>query len=152
MPSFQILARFAGRLAPLWICVLAGCNPSGLYRVDGKVVFPDGSPLTAGTVEFVPVNKDALYAPRGDLNADGTFRASTHQENDGAPPGTYRLLITPPEELEPGRPKPKAFDRRFKSYETSGLEYTVKEGKNEFLTITVEPPTKKDEPAVRSPL
>jgi hypothetical protein len=149
MPTF-VIARLASRLALISaVVVLAGCNRSGLHKVEGKVVFPDGSPLTAGTVEFGPVDKHAIYAPRGFINADGSFRASTHDENDGAPPGTYRLLITPPEELEPGQPKPKPFDRRFKSFETSGVEYTVKEGKNDFLTITVENPQKKDEPALQ---
>jgi len=122
------------------VCFLvfaAGCGRSGLYRVKGKVVFPDGKPLTAGTVEFRPV-ADAYLAPRGEIKVDGSFRASTYAEGDGAPPGTYRVVITPPEQLDPGQPRPLPFDRRFSNFQTSGLEYTVKEGKNEFFTITVE--------------
>ena len=128
------------RHAALWALVLAaGCGRSGLYPVKGKVVFPEGTPLTAGTVEFGPVDKSILLAPRAEIHGDGTFRASTYSEGDGAPPGQYRVLITPPEQLDPGQARPLPFDRRFSSFETSGLEYTVKPGENEFLTITVEP-------------
>jgi hypothetical protein len=126
-------------LAPLLaLVVAAGCGRSGLYPVKGKVVFPDGTPLTAGTVEFGPVEKEAMLAPRGEIRADGTFRASTYAEGDGAPPGQYRVQVTPPEQVDPGQPRPLPFDRRFSSFETSGLEYTVKPGKNEFFTITID--------------
>jgi hypothetical protein len=127
-------------LALLVVLDAAGCNRRGLYPVKGKVVFPDGTPLTAGTVEFRPV-EHAFLAPRGEIQSDGTFRASTYAAGDGAPPGTYKVVITPPEQLDPGQPRPKPFDRRFSNFEKSGLEYTVKKGKNEFFTITVEQPT-----------
>jgi hypothetical protein len=130
--------RFRWLVASLALVLAAGCGRSGLYPVNGKVIFPDGAPLTAGTVEFGPV-EDALLAPRAEIQVDGTFRASTYKAGDGAPAGRYRLLITPPEQLDPGQPRPLPFDRRFSSFETSGLEYAVKPGKNEFLTITVEP-------------
>jgi hypothetical protein len=111
--------------ACLALVLAAGCGRSGLYPDEGKVVFPDSAPLTAGTVEFGPVG-DGLLAPRGEIHVDGTFRASTYKEGDGAPPGKYRLLVTPPEQLDPGQPRPLPFDRRFSSFETSGLEFTVK--------------------------
>jgi len=122
----------------LALAITAGCGRSGLYPVKGKVIFPDGTPLTAGTVEFGPVDKDAMLAPRGEIKVDGTFQASTYAEGDGAPPGKYRVLVTPPEQVDPGQPRPLPFDRRFSSYATSGLEYTVKPGRNEFFTITIE--------------
>jgi hypothetical protein len=128
--------RFATLTA---LMVAAGCGRSGLYPVKGKVVFPDGTPLTAGTVEFDPLDKKSILAPRGEIRADGTFRASTHEDGDGAPPGQYRVMVTPPEQVDPDQPRPKPFDRRFQSFQTSGLEYTVKAGTNEFFTITVEP-------------
>jgi hypothetical protein len=123
--------------AILSLVVAAGCGRSGLYPVEGKVAFPDGTPYTAGTVVFGPVDKDALLAPRGEIQADGTFRMSTHKEGDGAPEGKYRVLIAPPEAGDTDSPPP-AIDRRFTTFDKSGLEYTVKTGKNEFFTITVE--------------
>ena len=44
----------------------AGCGRSGLYPVKGKVVFPDGTPLTAGTVEFGPVTRRLAGPSRRD--------------------------------------------------------------------------------------
>ena len=127
--------------------LVAGCGGSKLYPVEGKVVFPDGTPLTGGTVEFGPTDKDALLGPRGEIGVDGTFRMSTFKEGDGAPAGHYRVLITPPENIEPDRPRPRPIHPRFTSFEKSGLEYTVKPGKNEFFTITVEPPSRQKGPS-----
>jgi hypothetical protein len=53
------------------------------------------------------------------------------------------VLVVPPENADPDRPRPKPFDPRFTSFEKSGLEYTVQPGKNEFFTITVEPRSRK---------
>jgi hypothetical protein len=122
------------------LVVIAGCGGTKLYPVTGKVVFPDGSPLTGGTVEFGPVDKNAVLGPRGEIQADGTFRMSTFKEGDGAPEGKYRVLVAPPEIGDPDRPQPLVIDRRFKSFDKSGLEYTVQPGKNEPFTITVEKP------------
>jgi hypothetical protein len=55
-------------------------------------------------------------------------------------------MITPPEQLDPGQARPRSFDRKFRSFQTSGLEYTVKPDKNEFFTITVESPRGREEP------
>ncbi|MCI0455817.1 MAG: hypothetical protein L0Z62_02395 [Gemmataceae bacterium] len=127
------------RLAALLsLVVAAGCGRSGLYRVEGKVVFPDGTPLTGGTVVFGPVDKDALLSPRGELRPDGTFQMSTHKEGDGAPEGKYRVLVAPLEAEDVEGPPPPSFDRRFSSFDKSGLEYTVQPGKNDFFTITIE--------------
>jgi hypothetical protein len=145
LSSFRsTLAAWRWRLVALLILVAAaGCGGSKLYPVEGKVIFPDDTPLTAGTVEFGPVDKDAILAPRGEIQADGTFRMSTFKEGDGAPEGEYRVLVTPPENADPDRPRPKSFDPRFTSFEKSGLKYTVKPGKNEFFTITVEKRSQK---------
>jgi hypothetical protein len=126
------------RLALLVVVLAAGCGGPRLRPVEGKVVFPDGSALTVGTVVFIPKDKNASLSPRGEVRADGTFRMMTFKEGDGAPEGEYQVLIAPEAVLDP--PPTPPFDRRFMSIEKSGLEYTVKPGKNEFFTITVEKP------------
>jgi hypothetical protein len=141
---FSLAWRLAALLS---LIVAAGCGGSGLYPVQGKVVFSDGTPLTAGTVVFGPVDKDALLSPRGEIQPDGTFKASTHKEGDGAPEGKYRVLVAPPDDPDPDRPRPLPFDRRFTSFDKSGLEYTVQPGKNEFFTITVEKPKGRKGPS-----
>src|SRR5262245_827491 len=120
----------------LALVTAAGCGGPKLYKVEGKVVFPGGTPLSGGMVVFGPKDPSTVLGPRGEIQEDGTFRVSTLKEGDGAPEGEYRVLITPAEKGDPAPPPP--FDRRFTSFEKSGLEYTVKPGKNEFFTITVE--------------
>jgi hypothetical protein len=107
------------------LLLAAGCGGAGLYPVEGQVVFADGTPLKSGTVVFSSVDQQVLIGARGELK-DGAFRASTYRLNDGAPPGTYTVMVTTPA----GRDLTV----------TSGARYTVKAGKNEFLTITVEKP------------
>src|SRR5262249_48822705 len=122
--------------AALCLLLAGGCGGAKLYQVHGKVIFPDGTPLNGGAGVFCPPDKKAPLGPRGGVREDGTFRVSTFREGDGAPEGAYRVLITP---LELGNPAPPApFAKRYRSFETSGLEYTVKPGENEFFKITVE--------------
>jgi hypothetical protein len=124
---------------PLIVLSMAGCSGRKLFPVEGKVVFPDGKVLNGGTVTFGPTDKDAVLGPRAEIKLDGTFQMGTFKEGDGAPPGHYRVLIAPLEGVDPQeRPRPEGFDSRFASFETSGLEYTVKPGKNGFFTITVD--------------
>lgn len=79
------------RLLPL-LClaltvVLVGC---GQPKVSGKVTFADGSPLTAGTVNFV--GDDVIC--KGDIDKDGSFEMRTMKPGDGVPPGSYQVYIT----------------------------------------------------------
>jgi len=127
------------RMAPLLMLVmLAGCS-SGLSSVHGKVTFQDGTPLTLGHVMFQPMDKDNVFAPRADIkSADGHFEMSTSKPGDGAPPGKYRVAVQPYSPFPGEKVTPAAaFDPRYSDYETSGLEFEVKPGRNEFnITIT----------------
>src|SRR5262245_45292449 len=129
-------ARQWGSALLLVLVVGSGCGGPKLHPVEGRVAFPDGTSLTVGTVVFIPKDKNVLLSPRGQVRTDGTFRMMTFKEGDGAPEGEYQVLIAPEAVIE-GPPTPP-FDRRFTSADKSGLEYTVKPGKNEFFTITVE--------------
>jgi hypothetical protein len=107
---------------------------------------PDGSPLTAGVVEFDSVTDDPKRhaVARGKVEPDGTFRLSTYREGDGAVEGRHRVVVMPApvlaEDMRPGQPPPRPnVHPRFGNYETSGLEVTVKPGRNE-VTLTVEGP------------
>jgi hypothetical protein len=130
------------------LACLQGCGPDHppTYPVGGKVVFADGKPLTTGGVvllesvvtEGLPVNA------RGLINADGTFKLTTFDDGDGAVAGKHRMLVRPQRDaddyLKRGIIPRPIINPRFERYETSGLEFTVEEGNNEF-TVVVEPPT-----------
>ena len=124
-----------------------GAKTPPTYPVEGKVVFADGSPLSGGLVEFESVPAEGMPVnARGIIQSDGSFRLTTYAEGDGALAGKHRAIVVGPRPIasqyddESNQPPPKPpVDRRFESYTTSGLEFTVTEGKNEFL-IKIEPP------------
>ena len=72
----------------LSLLVLVGCSDK--VKLAGKVVFSDdGSPVPLGTVCF----ETDTYSARGDIRPDGTFDVASLGDNDGLPPGTYRVSV-----------------------------------------------------------
>ena len=138
-----------------WLGVLAtlvgigGCSsrhPAATYPVSGKVVFADGAPLSTGGIilfKSVATEDQPTFDARGAIEADGTFRLFTFEEGDGAVAGKHQVLVRAKRDaadyLERGIIPQPVIDPRFEHYETSGLEFTVEEGSNEF-TVTVERP------------
>ena len=133
---------------------LGGCG-SGIYPVEGKVVWKDGSPareLAGGQVIFDLPEKQT--SARGTIQADGTFRLSTHPR-DGALAGDYKALI-----LEIGRKPlggpdgsalaPGAMDSRYSDPTTTDLRAKVQPGPNE-ITLTVERAPRREGPPGKAP-
>jgi hypothetical protein len=110
-----------------------------VYAVEGKVVFADGQPLTEGTVEFETIeNLRTRINARGEIQPDGTFRLTTYIDYDGGVAGEHRALVMPPlPEAGPAPPLP--IKPHYRSFETSGLAFTVKPEPNHFI-IQVERP------------
>ena len=138
----------------LAICAV-GC--SNKIKVHGTVVFEDDqSPLTVGTVLL----QHDTYSAKGQIQADGSFQISSIKNNDGVPPGVYRVAITgamkwpeaavdmndiPVEErVQTGRnvsmdPTP-LIHPKYMSAQTSGITYDT--SKDKVLNINVERPGK----------
>ncbi len=143
------MTRPAIRQSPHLVLVLllgsgVGCG-GGLHPVHGKVTLEDSTPLTKGLVVFESMEGRTPITARGDIQADGSYRLSTHKPGDGVPPGKYRVLIAAQDYgnidgLE-GPRRPPAFDPRYTDFSTSGLEFEVKAGPNE-IPITVTRPAK----------
>lgn len=119
-----------------------GCG-TGVYPVEGKVVWADGSPATELAGSQVAFEQPvANTTARGTINPDGSFRLTTNTPDDGAVPGEHKVLV-----IEVGRKSlagpdgtniaPGALDPKFYTFETSGLSATVKPGTNE-VTLKVE--------------
>lgn len=131
-----------------------GSHPAATYPVSGQIVFADGAPLATGgiiLVKSIAAEGQSVFNARGTIAADGTFRLSTFEEGDGAVAGKHQVLVRAKRDADDYLkwgvvPRP-VIDPRFEHYETSGLEFTVAEGENDF-TIDVEPPTGQ---SVRSP-
>jgi hypothetical protein len=128
-------------LTALVLALLGGCG-ARKYPVVGKVVFKDGTPLPGGLVVFSPLDPGNHVGARGYIKPDGTFELSSEKAGDGSLEGRYQVLVRPPSqgrgEDDPRRNIP-LIDPRFTRFETSGLEFEVRPGRNE-LTIEVERP------------
>jgi hypothetical protein len=133
-------SRPRARRVLVWLVLAccAGCGGPKTYPVRGQLLWADGKPVTefpGGTVIFESTEQPV--SAQGEIQADGTFRLSTYQQDDGAPPGKYRVLVQQPLEEGKDRPPPRIMHQRFESFETSGLTATVERKANE-VTLTVE--------------
>jgi len=126
----------------LLVIVISGCTGDKV-PLKGKVTFKeDGSPLSRGTVCF---EKDSFSA-RGTLSADGTYQVSSVKQNDGIPPGLYKVYIfgaeasidTPGGGMMDAR-STSLVATKYTSAETSGITFQV-DGKNREFNFEVEKP------------
>ena len=75
---------------PVVFCVLVlltGC--SKYCPVSGNVTYPDGTPVTAGTVIFSTPTTQA----KGTIKPDGSYRLTSINPNDGVLPGSYSVYL-----------------------------------------------------------
>jgi hypothetical protein len=85
-----------------------GCGgPHQPVPVEGVVTL-DGEPVAGAMVNFVLEGGDGKEGRMayGSTDENGTFRLTTVQPNDGALPGTYRVLVVKTEPVPPGVPMP----------------------------------------------
>ncbi len=127
----------------LLLSVLVGCGGGReMAQVSGIVKFPDGTPVTSGTVEFETVDQKPPVTATGEINSSGKFQLGTWAADDGVVTGKHRAVVVVDFEIgtgdeRPGRiPKPTVH-AKYREFETSGLEFTVEED-NEKLEIVVE--------------
>jgi len=71
----------------------AGCGGTRTTPVEG-VVLLDGKPLAGASIQFVPQEKGRQAT--AETNANGQFAMSTQEPRDGVMPGTYKVVISPP--------------------------------------------------------
>ena len=126
----------------------AGCGSkhTPTYPVSGKVVFEDGTPLgSGGTVLFesMATENNLRLNARGRIQPDDTFEMTTFEDGDGAVVGKHRVLVRAQrdsrEYLESGIAPRPVIDERFEHYKTSGLEFTVEQGNNEYKIVVRRP-------------
>lgn len=109
----------------------AGCG-AGLHPVRGKVTLPDGTPLAGGQVVFQREGEGETISARGDIEADGSYSLSTQTPGDGAPMGKYKVIVNPPPAVDAEAPAKRAPAAKYSDFSTSGLEFEVNPGMNEF--------------------
>jgi hypothetical protein len=130
---------------------IVGCSKHE-SQVYGTVSYK-GQALDRGTVRFEPTSGGApAYS---DVATDGSYELRTGRET-GLKPGEYRATVVALEEnLDwpgPGPPPPgKALTPLwYQNLDTSGLQYTVEPGSNEFdIELNDTPPAGWRPPAQR---
>jgi len=125
--------------ATLILALLAGCSgQSNTYLVHGMVVYPDGKPLTRGTVEFEATYEGKQITASAEIAPDGTFQLGTYVPNDGAVAGLHRVAVIADFDIatgweRPGMIPPLTLHPRYRDFSTSGLEFDIKPQTNNIL-------------------
>ena len=125
------------------VLLLCGCGKGdGPFPVEGKVVWEDGTPATelANAIVIFDLPEKQTSA-RGNIQADGTFKLTTHKPNDGALAGDYKVLIIEVGRKSGGGPDPSdiapgVMDSMYSDPTNTDLLATVKPGINQ-VTLTV---------------
>ena len=104
------------------------------YPVKGKVLLPDGKPLTSGRIMFISTETGLTFG--GTIGSDGTYIVKSGTR-EGAPAGNYKVRI---EIDETSLPQAKArkgqrstqlpFDNKYTDEDASQLTATVKPDEN----------------------
>ena len=123
-------------LAVLLAAGLPGCGGSPVdrmtfYPVKGKVLLPDGKPLTSGKVVFI-ATEFSLTSPT-DIGSDGTFEVKG--QKGGLPEGEYLVRIDSGGVNGGAGTRRKValpFPGKYTDEDTSGLRATVKPGENNW--------------------
>lgn len=128
-----------------FLCVLplfsVGCGSgetrTPTYAVTGKLT--DGSkPLANAQVVFHPVGgaSDAPK-PRGKTDANGEFKLTTYDGDDGAPAGQYRVSVEQWKTVSADSGPANQLPAKFADPAKSGLTATVNPGPTELQPFVV---------------
>jgi hypothetical protein len=99
--------------------------------VLGKVTFKDGKPLPRGVVIFTPdgaKGNASQHEPRGEINAEGSYKLSTTPSLAGVSPGWYTVTIVaqePYDESKSSWDPPWLINRKYGNRQTSALAVEV---------------------------
>jgi hypothetical protein len=128
-----LLAAFAG---------LSGCGQSDslpklqVYEVKGKVLLPDGKPLSSGFISFVPKG-DLPLTPSAEIGSDGTFSLVTGGSGEGAPAGDYKVRIETPQLGAAPKAKKPLFPSKYTDEDSSQIVVTVRPQENHLDPIVL---------------
>ena len=110
---------------------IAGCNKEPVRSTVSGTVTLKGNPLPAGTVLFF--SKELDSTSRSTIREDGTYAFPTAIQV-----GDYLVCIGDPPSPQPGgmgaaaKPVRVNVPDKYKSYDTSGLKFTIQPGPNEY--------------------
>lgn len=126
--TFQIVAA-------LGLIAIAGCGSGGprTYRIPGKLVYGDGSPVTGASVVLQTTVNEKLVDARGMATPDGKFELSTFSEGDGVVAGEHQVSISPVPIPEGTKPLGPPVPAKYWDFSTSQLTTSVTPQTREIL-------------------
>lgn len=128
----RVPGLFRAAVVAAALLAAAGCGDPK-YPVRGSVTLEGGQPLEKGLLVFERTEGGPPLTARGDVKPDGQYELSTEKPGDGVPPGKYRICLNPLDTSDvPDEKKVLPFDRKYLNPSSSGLEYEVKAGDNQF--------------------
>lgn len=123
------------------VMLLVACGGCGgkykTYKVTGQVTLRDGTPVSGVRVTFD--RSDHKMSATARTDTEGRFELTTLDTDDGAPTGTYDVMITVPQMRDPDKPTPTLFHPKYSDPRTSGLRFEVGE-QSEHFEIVLDPP------------
>jgi hypothetical protein len=121
----------------------AGCRRTATdpgatpFPVQGKVTFPDRTPLRGGTITFTPLEVKAglgkvRYECENLVDAQGRYKMGLNGNERGVPAGEYKVTVQPRDYMELRGSNSNRIPARYRQVASTPLTCTVKEGENTF--------------------
>ncbi len=109
------------------VIAFAGCGNSGprTYRIPGKLVYDDGTPVTGASVVLQTTVKDQAFVARGMVTPDGKFGLTTLKEGDGVVAGEHQVSISPVPIPEGTKPLGPPIPSQYWDFSTSQLTTSI---------------------------
>ncbi|WP_437230507.1 hypothetical protein SH661x_002003 [Planctomicrobium sp. SH661] len=137
--------RMSGKAAALCglalLATLSGCGKSDPWKVvhpaKGIVTYK-GKPVAEAAITLIPQDANApeTVRPQAKSAEDGTFQLWTYEKGDGAPSGSYKVVIVhyPITRTDKGDviANPNDLPKKYASPVTTDLVVEVAEGKTEL--------------------
>ncbi len=117
---------------------LVGCGGQvKTYNIPGKLVYEDGSPVTAGgTITLQTKAGDQTIDAHGQADSEGKFTLSTFKEGDGVVAGEHAVSVTPLPAGDSAAPTTPPIPAKYSDFSTSGLKTSVTPDTTEIV-ITI---------------
>ncbi|QEF99152.1 hypothetical protein Mal15_32120 [Stieleria maiorica] len=121
------------------VVAFAGCgSPTG--PTSGTIRFDDGTPVTAGSIEFRRQSDQQRFASR--IAATGSFAPTDQQGEIGLPPGSYEVVVVQivmTEDLaKEAHRHGQTVPRRYADYYTSDLTVEIAENEQTPIELVIE--------------
>ncbi|MDR1494193.1 MAG: YgdI/YgdR family lipoprotein, partial [Planctomycetaceae bacterium] len=126
---------FSCLILPTACLFLAGCG-SNQVPLGGKVTFQDGKPLKTGVVCF----STGTFMAEGRLNENGEYTVGSLKDNDGLPPGTYKVYIQGAIEYNAKEQGVSLIHKKFTEPNTTPFSFEAKKSGDKTFNIEVSPP------------